>query len=600
MIGYEDSDDDSASAMLRTRTRLPALGLPITGRIWAAALAAPALLIVAISAVRPSIGLVASSSASAAAETASVWHGVSLGGWLVMEINPSSLPKDAPLDLRPQWMYDQLEANSELDFVTALREQHGDEYAIATMRNHWAHYYTDEMIDAAQKLGVNAMRIPVGYWIVDAPVGGASAEEYGISPEGFVTGGLNVLREMLIRLKARGIEVLLDVHAAPCNSACVSDGLYCAAPLAFAPAASAATVGDIPRCGGGAYPTSRRAEPGAMTWSDVAVNAVGALAQWVAALPEEARCVRAFQLANEPALGADAGLGTPPREKEDAVFGFYERALPAARVHLPTITLMLSFIPATDRVMAFLQMLDQTDAATDAAANAATDAAANAATDAATAVAVGAAADPTTGARDRKGGDSSDGDARHDGGGAAAAARGTSHLVQASSTSRLVADHHYYLNFQTPYNMTWEEIHRRACSAMDSDHGIGWSAYVAAARRLIIGEWSLAVDHDAKLDLDDEGTRSHLARLYREQLEVFYTTPGLVGAFFWTLRMGSGWDPRPTEESPRGRQLPGSSAWHSLADYPYPVWSLLEMARLGVAAPLDVSYAGTCRGEAGA
>ena len=70
--------------------------------------------------------------------------------------------------------------------------------------------------------------------------------------------------------------------------------------------------------------------------------------------------------------------------------------------------------------------------------------------------------------------------------------------------------------------------------------------------------------------------------------------------FFWTLRMGSGWDPRPTEESPRGRQLPGSSAWHSLADYPYPVWSLLEMARLGVAAPLDVSYAGTCRGEAGA
>ena len=31
-------------------------------------------------------------------------------------------------------MYDQLEANSELDFVLSLRREHGDEYAIATMK----------------------------------------------------------------------------------------------------------------------------------------------------------------------------------------------------------------------------------------------------------------------------------------------------------------------------------------------------------------------------------------------------------------------------------------------------------------------------------
>ena len=29
------------------------------------------------------------------------WHGVSLGGWLVMEINPSHAGPDAPVDLRP-------------------------------------------------------------------------------------------------------------------------------------------------------------------------------------------------------------------------------------------------------------------------------------------------------------------------------------------------------------------------------------------------------------------------------------------------------------------------------------------------------------------
>ena len=44
---------------------------------------------------------------------------------LVMEINPSTKGKDAPLDLRPQWMYDQVEAKSELDFVLDLRREHG-------------------------------------------------------------------------------------------------------------------------------------------------------------------------------------------------------------------------------------------------------------------------------------------------------------------------------------------------------------------------------------------------------------------------------------------------------------------------------------------
>ena len=58
------------------------------------------------------------------------------------------------MDLRPQWMYDQFEGASELDFVTALRRQHGDDFAIQTMRNHWSGYYTDAMLDAAKALGV--------------------------------------------------------------------------------------------------------------------------------------------------------------------------------------------------------------------------------------------------------------------------------------------------------------------------------------------------------------------------------------------------------------------------------------------------------------
>ena len=467
-----------------------------------------------------------------------IWHGVSLGGWLVMEINPSHRGPDSPLDLRPSWMYDQIEGASELDFVTALRQEGGDDYAIATMTNHWSGYYTDEMLDGAKALGVNTMRLPVGYWIMDAPVGGSSPLEYGISPEGFVTGGLNHLYSMLVKLKQRGIVALVDVHAMPCNSACVSNGLYCAAPLAFA-AAGAAPIGDIPRCStiGGTYPTTRVPRDGEETWGDVGVNAVAKLAEWIAALPSEASSVAAFQLANEPALGADAGLGAPPKEKEEAVNAFYERALPAARAHLPKLPLVLSFIPPTSAVMDFLDKVD-------------------------------------------------------------------GRWYGASGGGPLLADHHYYLNFQAPAKgptaddpmccMTWDEIHERACSARHNVGGIGWDLYVSAKRKLVFGEWSLAVNHDAPLDLSHPETRHELAQLFAEQLHVFSSTPGFSGAFFWTLRMGSGWDPRPTKDHPSGRQVEGSSAWKSLPGYPFPVWSLLEMAAMGIASPIDASHTTAC------
>jgi len=450
-----------------------------------------------------------------------------------MEINPSTKGKDAPLDLRPQWMYDQVEAKSELDFVLDLRNEHGDAFAIQTMKNHWEGYYTEPMLDAAKALGVNAMRVPVGYWIMDAPVGGSSPLEYGISPEGFVTGGLNSLYTMLVALRKRGIAVQLDMHAMPCNSACVSDGMYCAKALAFS-AASDSPIGDIARCGGGTYATTRVPRAGEASWGDVGVNAVGAMAEWVAALPAEAAAVAALQLANEPALAADGGLGGPSKAKEDAVNAFYKGAIAAARPHLPTLPLILSFIPPSAGVLSFL---------------------------------AGLGATPASGP----------------------------HLV----------DHHYYLNWLDvdpstrvvdPTNpddpkccMPWAEIHRRACEGRTSK-GVGWQVYVEARQRLIIGEWSLAVNHDQKLDLALSETRYNLRRLYQEQLETFSATPGFSGAFFWTLRMGSGWDPRPTTAHPHGRQVDGSSAWRSLPGYPFPVWSLLEMAVAGVATPLNLSY----------
>lgn len=437
-------------------------------------------------------------------------------------------------------MFDQIAALSELDFITELRREHGDEYAIATMRNHWEHYYTGAELDAAQALGVDTVRIPIGYWIMDAAVGGTSdsPEAYGISPEGFVTGGLIHLRRMLGELERRGMAALIDLHAHPCNSACVSNGLACLGPLAFTPDDGATLYGDrivnriedIPRCAGGVYKTTRVPSDEAATWGDVGVNSIRALAAWVASQPPEvAKAVAAVQLANEPALG-------PPGIFDDEINRFYERALAAARAHLPTTPLLMSFMHPIPRVIDFLRA-------------------------------------------------------------AAATSKQLGGASEAASLPPIVADHHYYLNWQAPETepLEWPELHRRACllEAELGAHEV--DEYLAHGQDVIIGEWSIATNHDREAkDLDNPQTADQLRKLYQEQLDVFGRKPNVRGHFFWTLRMGSGWDPRPTDAHPHGRQVDGSSASRSLPDYPFRIWSLLEMKRLGIATPLNRSYAGAC------
>ena len=465
------------------------------------------------------------------------WHGVSLGGWLLMEVNPAKRTADDAMDLRPFWMFDQFEAPSELDFITQLRQEHGDAYAITTMQNHWDRYISDTQLDEAQKLGINAVRIPVGYWIMDSPAAGSgkggafkgSPLEYGISPEGFVTGGLNHLRSMLIKLKQRKMVALVDVHSLPCNSGCISDGMSCKAPLAFGnPDGTPAAIADMPRCYGGFYKTTRTASASESSWGDVGVNSVAALAAWLAALPDEAQSVCAFQLANEPALG-------PPGIYDDAVAEFYARAHAKVRSHLPSTPLIFSFMGPSPSA---IKLLKESNSKASVTAE--------------------------------KGG--------------------------AGLPAEVLADHHYYLNWQSPVgeDLPWDEIHRRACvrEAEGAAHAVDF--YAENSLPLIVGEWSLAVNHDIKHDLTDKKVVENLSKLFKEQVYAFTTLPEIRGHFFWTLRMGSGWDPRPSDGYPKGKQLEGTSAWKSLEEYPFAVWSLLEMAAVGVAANFKGNYAELC------
>ena len=461
-----------------------------------------------------------------------------------MEINPSQRSSSsASADVRPSWMFDQIESDSELDFVIQMRRDRGDADAIATMRNHWSHYLSDSMLDSAVSLGVNAVRIPVGYWITDAPVGRTSPYEYGFSHEGFVTGGLNHLRAMLPKLRARGITAVLDMHSLPCGQSCVSNGLSCQVPLAFAASNGSvpgAAVADIPRClgaGGGertgsatAYPSSR---PRGTTWGQVAVDSVAALARWIAELPaDEGMVISALQVANEPALN------TPGYNS--AVQHFYRQAIAAARAWLPALPLVLNFIYPNDSGLDLFMKEAQAW------------------------------------------------------GGA------------------LMIDVHWYLNWAgdfkasedaSPSERAWPTIHSRACHSPKMTWN--WCSAPGNDIPVMLGEWALASNHDAPINLEDHATARELKQMYAEQLSLYSygrawaneSDPApLVGHFFWTLRMGSGWDPRPTAAHPHGRQVGGSTASRSLSGYPFQVWSLLELAAYKIATPMSEADSRACEG----
>ena len=146
----------------------------------------------------------------------------------------------------------------------------------------------------------------------------------------------------------------------PRGQACISNGLSCDAPYAFASSndsMAGVVVGAIPRCKGehhemehGNYSTSRTpgAALGIVSWGDVAVESVAALARWIASLPPDlAPVIGALQLANEPALNTPGYL--------ESVKHFYRRAIRAARAALASswaladLPLVLNFIYPNDR-----------------------------------------------------------------------------------------------------------------------------------------------------------------------------------------------------------------------------------------------------------
>jgi hypothetical protein len=448
-------------------------------------------------------------------------NGVSLGGWLVTE---------------PSWMYDQFHAAAEADLVAALRKQGGDAFAVRTMRNHWGGYIPTAALDALAAFGVTHARIPVGYWIAEAPAvlvpqpddppsGPPSMYSFGFTHEGFATGGIRYLEATLAQLKARGIRALIDVHALPGGgSACQSyAGWQVPAPLFWAGAPPASNATPLAGCGGGGpYATSRGS---ARSWMAVGEDAILALGRWVVGLEAHAAlagAVAGLEVANEPGL-ATGGL------------------LPAIQ------QLLLDTVPPLQAMFA----------------------------------AGGVDANVTVnfiGPNDQ-------------GAGAWLAQQVRSGRFNGS---RLVVDFHQYYNWDGP--LSWQQLAAKVCGT--SRESAGWAQYAAAGLFTVVGEWSCSTNLGARAftDLSDPAVVARLRTLYANQMSLFSApAAGASGQHHWALRMGSGWDPRPAPGAPSGAQAAGTAWDRSAPGFGLAVWSLGELIRRGVATPLaELAVTGVC------
>ncbi|KAJ3512951.1 hypothetical protein NLJ89_g3223 [Agrocybe chaxingu] len=124
-------------------------------------------------------------------------HGVNLGSWLLIE--PWMLPAGTILYFDPTTRTQVLQNGN---FAQAYPDTVDQKF-----KEHWQTWFTQDDVNTLKAAGINAVRIPLGYWIVEPLVNRTS--------EFYAKGGLLELRRGLKQLKEAGIPVVLDHHALP-------------------------------------------------------------------------------------------------------------------------------------------------------------------------------------------------------------------------------------------------------------------------------------------------------------------------------------------------------------------------------------------------
>ncbi|CAK9106196.1 3-beta-glucanase 1) (Exo-1 [Durusdinium trenchii] len=146
------------------------------------------------------------------------WRGTNLGGWFLLEPGPASpffetchakikeingqSGKEEPSPAReaPQGLGD------EWSLCAALRAAGGEELRRQLFDHHRAHHYTAETMRNIVQCGLNAVRLPFGYWVVQEPGAG---EAY----EGPCLEALD--RAVALIEDVGALQLLLDLHGCP-------------------------------------------------------------------------------------------------------------------------------------------------------------------------------------------------------------------------------------------------------------------------------------------------------------------------------------------------------------------------------------------------
>ncbi|KAI6041892.1 glycoside hydrolase family 5 protein [Pisolithus marmoratus] len=127
-------------------------------------------------------------------------YGVNLGSWLLLEA--WMLPQEWT-DMGGQICSDCAQCiETEFAFAKAYPDTVDQTFA-----KHWDSWFTQSDLQDLKNAGINTLRIPLGYWIIEALVERPA--------ENYPRGGLEYLRRGLGWIRDAGMHVILDHHALP-------------------------------------------------------------------------------------------------------------------------------------------------------------------------------------------------------------------------------------------------------------------------------------------------------------------------------------------------------------------------------------------------
>ncbi|KAG8685732.1 hypothetical protein FRC11_010161, partial [Ceratobasidium sp. 423] len=144
-------------------------------------------------------------------------YGVNLGGWLLSEpwMNPDEWEEmggercDPCSDCAASELYAHIFSSRPqlMQINSSLVKKLGQTKADEVFAKHWSTWFTQDNVDTFVAAGLNSVRIPLGFWIVETLV--------DRSTEYYPRGGMKWLKKGLRMLKAKGMHVVLDHHALP-------------------------------------------------------------------------------------------------------------------------------------------------------------------------------------------------------------------------------------------------------------------------------------------------------------------------------------------------------------------------------------------------